>query len=203
VYLISRLLVSFLFLIFNSCEDEQENSSTTNDEVSIVGVYNVLEQNHYDNSNCTGNFTDYLEILRDEYGQSITKTLEFDEVNYISTESGSLTDDELCSSVMGTLDNGLCYSYKEDGTIDETWILEEICLYDLDGEYSDGLCSFSYSMSMPYSIDGNKVIIKLGPPDNLIDIEYGTWELDNETLTFSIVSDANANSCIVIIGNKQ
>ena len=48
MYLILRLLASFLFLTFNSCEDEQENSSTTNDEVSIVGIYNVLEQNHYD-----------------------------------------------------------------------------------------------------------------------------------------------------------
>ena len=200
--LIFRLLVSFLFLFLNSCEDEQGNSSTNNDEVSIVGVYNVLEIRDYGNSNCTGNFTDILEILRYEFGQSLTRTLEFDEVNYISTESGSLTDDELCTSVMGTIDNGLCYSYKEDGTIDETWTLEEICIYNLDGEYSNGLCNFSRSISYPYSLDGNKVIIKFGLPDNLIEIELGTWAIDNEILTLSIISD-DANICTVFIGNKQ
>ena len=192
-----KWLMLLVFISF-ACEE-----STTEEEITPVGSWNVTSQLEYGNSGCTGTYENFLDSLDVFWGEdAVTYSLVFDDVQVTSRLELSVSDQYMCNAVT-----------EGEGAIDDTgdsclisynsysygYSLDSLCIIFLDGSYSTGNCNVVESGVFDYETTENTITLTEYAGTDSSESTMGTWGINNNVLTITTSDDS---SCSVISASK-
>ena len=194
---IMKWIILLMFVSF-ACEE-----STTEEEVTPVGSWNITSQLEYENSGCTGTYESFLDTLHSLWGnEAFTYSLVFNDMQVTNTLELSISDQVMCDAITGgegAIDasgdsclityNSYSYGYS----------LDSLCIIFLDGSYSTGNCNVVESGVFDYETNEETITLTEYAGTDSSDTTMGTWEVNNDVLTITTSDDS---SCTIISASK-
>ena len=178
-----KLLLLVLPLMFFACETEADE-----DDPTLVGMWTVTSALEYANTDCSGAAENTLDSMKAIFGSSAVFSIDFTETTMTSSFGGSMTAEELCGMMGGTLDGDSCgISFY---TISMNYPIDSLCIM-MEGSYANSECSINFTDTADYTTDGDAITITFEAGTDSAEVETGTWAIANDVLTINTTSDSS------------
>ena len=180
-----KLLLLILPLMFFACEDVTDGGPA---DPTLVGMWTVTSALEYANTDCSGAAENTLDSIKAIFGSSAVFSIDFTETTMTSSFGGSMTAEELCGMMGGTLDGDSCgVSF---GTISMNFPVDSLC-FEMGGSYANSECSINFTDTADYTIDGDAITITFDAGTDSSEVDAGTWAIANDVLTINTTSDSS------------
>jgi hypothetical protein len=179
----SKLVLLIIPIMFFACETEADE-----DDPTLVGSWTITSMMEYANTDCSGAGENSLDSMKAIFGSSTVFSVDFTETTMTSSFGGTLTDEDLCGLIGGTMDGDTC-SLSAYG-FSMTFPMDTLCL-EMEGSYANSECSINFTQTADYTTDGDAITITFDAGTDSAAVETGTWAIANDVLTVSTTSDSS------------
>ena len=188
------MMVCLLLSVFYmACEEDVAGAGTEpGDPTMLIGTWSVTSYRNYETPDCTGDYESGLDSLQAQLGAGAEMNLSVTADSLDIGFSVTMTDEELCALMNGTVDGGSC------STDYMAVNLSDFCSDTsfFGGTYSSDGCTMSGGGdAFAYTVDGNAITLTVEG-----EINTGEWSITDNTLDLFFGGDSG---CIDVTGTKQ
>ena len=177
----SKLVLLIIPIMFFACEADD-------DDPTLIGSWTVTFLLEYANTECSGAAENTLNSMKAIFGSSAVFSIDFTETTITQSFSGSMTNEDMCGMMGGTLDGDICSATFYGYTISIS--MDTLCL-EMDGSYANGECSINSTETYDYTTDDDAITITFAAGTDSAEVQTGTWGIANDVLTISTTGDSS------------
>jgi len=186
------LLLSVFYMACEEDDAEAGAGSEPGDPTMLIGTWSVTSYRIYETPDCTGDYESGLDSLQAQLGAGAEMNLSVTADSLDIGFSVTMTDEELCALMNGTVDGDSCSTdymavNLSDFCTDTTFF---------GGTYSSDGCTISDNLgALEYTVDGNAITLT-----DSAEVLTGEWSITDNTLDLFFGGDSGCN---YITGTKQ